>query len=225
MEDPKDVRIRELEAEVRRLKELVAELLGRLSKNSSNSSKPPSSDIVSPSKPSNKTRKQPKRKQGGQKGHTRNLRVDFTPDQIDVRHTSTLSHCPNCGGRLLTSEKSDKVSYQIEQVEKPYRITEYRQQAYCCECCGKTNHAPLPEDVVPGLFDPKLKTLTAWMKGKGRLSFQTTRQFLSTMLHIDVSTGYIANVVVKYPIRWRRRLRTSRQSFVAPLIFIATRLD
>lgn len=195
MEDPKDVRIRELEAEVRRLKELVAELLGRLSKNSSNSSKPPSSDIVSPPKQSDKNRKKPKKKQGAQKGHERNLRADFTPDQIDDRHTTTLSHCPNCGGRLLAQEKSDKISYQIELVEKPYRVTEYRQQAYHCECCGKTSRAPLPEGVVPGLFGPKLKALTAWMKGKGRLSFQTTRQFLSTMLHIDVSTGYIANVV------------------------------
>ncbi len=57
MKDPKDVRIRELEVEVRKLKELVAELLGRLSKNSSNSSKPPSSDIVSPPKTSDKNRK------------------------------------------------------------------------------------------------------------------------------------------------------------------------
>ena len=91
MEDPKDVRIRELEAEVRRLQELVAEALGRLSKNFSNSSKPPSSDIVSLPKQSDKNRKKPKRKQGAQKGHTRNLRVDFTPDQIDSRHTTTLS--------------------------------------------------------------------------------------------------------------------------------------
>jgi len=57
MEDPKDVRIRELETEVRKLKEFVVELLGRLSKNSLNSLKTPICDIVSPPKNSNKNGK------------------------------------------------------------------------------------------------------------------------------------------------------------------------
>ena len=94
----------------------------------------------------------------------------------------------------------DPKDVRIRELEAEVRrlkelVAEYRQQAYRCECCGKTNRAPLPEGVVPSLFGLKLRALTAWMKSKGRLSFQTTRQFLSPMLHINVSTDYIANVV------------------------------
>ncbi|MDO5567612.1 MAG: IS66 family transposase [Planctomycetia bacterium] len=202
MEDQKDVKIRELEAkihaleaEIKTLKKLVAELTARLSKNSSNSSKPPSSDIVSPPKQGDKNRKKTKRKQGAQKGHTRNLRVDFTSDQIDSVRTSTLSHCPDCGGKLLASATPDKILRQIEWIEKPFRVTEYRRPSYCCADCGKSCRTPLPEGIFPGLFGSKLKALTAWAKGVGRLSFKTLQRFLSAMFQVDVSTGYIADVV------------------------------
>jgi hypothetical protein len=54
-------------------------LIARLSKNSSNSSKPPSSDIVKPA--NSQTRpKTRKRKIGGQPGHARNERLPFDKD-------------------------------------------------------------------------------------------------------------------------------------------------
>jgi uncharacterized coiled-coil protein SlyX len=81
-------RIAELEAEVADLQALVAELraqvarlseqVAKLAKNSSNSSKPPSSDIVKPPKPKPKgKRKNERRKIGGQKGHPKHDRQPF----------------------------------------------------------------------------------------------------------------------------------------------------
>ncbi|MDR3342330.1 MAG: DUF6444 domain-containing protein [Treponema sp.] len=63
-----DARIAELEAEI-----------ARLNKNSSNSSKPPSSDIVKSEKPANENGTHEKRKRGAQHGHTRHLRQPFPP--------------------------------------------------------------------------------------------------------------------------------------------------
>ena len=63
----------------------IAELeqkIARLEKNSSNSSKPPSSDIVKPPK-AKVTRKKGKRRKGGQKGHPRHERSAFSEEQID----------------------------------------------------------------------------------------------------------------------------------------------
>lgn len=154
MEDPKAKLIAELRAEIRKLKAIIAELTARLTKNSSNSSKPPSSDIVSP-KSTDKNHKQTKRKQDAQKGHKRHLRVDFAPEQIDDVRVSTLSHCPNCGGNLLASDKPDQVLRQIELVEKPFRVTEYRLSSYDCDDCGKSCRVPLSEGTFPGLFGPK----------------------------------------------------------------------
>ena len=61
-------------------KQLLKEKIARLEKNSSNSSKPPSSDIVNP-QPTNKRRK--KRKIGGQKGHPKHVRPLLEADEIN----------------------------------------------------------------------------------------------------------------------------------------------
>ncbi|MDR2116431.1 MAG: DUF6444 domain-containing protein [Planctomycetaceae bacterium] len=65
--------ITSLRAEVERLSIENANLKARiavLEKNSSNSSKPPSSDIVKPSSDFSSSRKRCRRKIGGQKGYT-----------------------------------------------------------------------------------------------------------------------------------------------------------
>src|SRR5208282_3142475 len=85
-----------------RLEKLEAEL-ARLRKNSSTSSKPPSSDIVKPPKPPAKGRS--RRKQGAQPGHPRHQRPAFTPDEIDTTRDYHLTVCPDCGGHVVPSEE------------------------------------------------------------------------------------------------------------------------
>lgn len=68
--------IKMLRAEIATLKEKVA----RLEKNSSNSSKPPSSDIVKPPKP--EAADGTKREIGGQHGHQKFAREAFTPEDV-----------------------------------------------------------------------------------------------------------------------------------------------
>lgn len=60
--------------------------VARMRKDSSNSSKPPSSDIVKPKA----TKSKGKRKPGGQKGHPRQMRELFAPEQVDRSYTYEL---------------------------------------------------------------------------------------------------------------------------------------
>ncbi|MCL2116997.1 MAG: DUF6444 domain-containing protein, partial [Planctomycetaceae bacterium] len=80
--------------------QLESELAGAR-KNSSNSSKPPSSDIVKPPKDKppvdQKTKRKVKRKRGAQKGYKQNLRKPLAPELIDEIVKLELSHCPDCG--------------------------------------------------------------------------------------------------------------------------------
>ena len=69
--------IRQLRADNQKLQDQIA----RLKRDSSNSSKPPSSDIVKPKKKGTR-RGRRKRKIGGQKGHPRHERIPFAPDDI-----------------------------------------------------------------------------------------------------------------------------------------------
>jgi DNA-directed RNA polymerase subunit RPC12/RpoP len=128
-------RIAELEARVAELSAQVARLL----KNSSNSSKPPSSDIVKPPKPPPGAGGG---KIGGQPGHPRHERAPFPPDQIDRVERYDLHACPDCGGKVLRARAPARVRQQIELAQRPVEIVEYQAGAYQCVRCGKIHYAP-----------------------------------------------------------------------------------
>ena len=86
MRIPEDAtpRERELYAIIAELRANIAELkaeLAKARKDSSNSSRPPSSDIVKPPKPP-PPKGQKKRKRGGQPGHPRHERAAFPPEEV-----------------------------------------------------------------------------------------------------------------------------------------------
>ena len=199
------------EAEIADLKRQLAEALQRIAhleqqlaaacKNSSTSSKPPSSDIVKPKKPRGKGGK--KRKRGGQPGHKRHERPSCPAKTIDDILPYTLTACPDCGGELLRSRQAEpRVIQQAELVAKPLRISEHRGLAYWCPHCRKVHYAPLPAAVEKtGLFGPKLTTLVAFMKGVCHASFSTIRKFLRDVVGVKVSRGYLAKLIAKVS-RW-----------------------
>ncbi len=182
------------------LKERIAQLEAELAaarKNSSTSSKPPSSDIVKAKKSKPKSGK--KRKPGGQPGHPRHERPEFPPEMIDESLLYSLDCCPDCGGELLFSQKADpQVIQQVELVSQPVRITEHRALAYWCRKCRKVHYASMPTEIQKsGLFGPQLTTLVAFMKGVCHASFSTIRKYLRDVVGIPVSRGYLAKVIAK----------------------------
>ncbi len=195
------------EAEIADLKWQLAEAVERIGqleqqlaaarKNSSTSSKPPSSDIVKPKKPRGKGGK--KRKRGGQPGHQRHERPEFPPEMVNEFFSYTLDSCPDCGGGLLFSRKADpRVAQQAELIDTPLKITEHKMLAYWCSHCRKVHYAPMPEAVAKtGLFGPRLTTLVTFMKGVCHASFSTIRKFLRDVVGIKVCRGYLAKLIAK----------------------------
>jgi transposase len=180
------IRIAELEAEIAALK-----------KNSANSSKPPSSDIVKPPA-KQQGKKKRKRKIGAQKGHKQHLRTPFEQSQVDKTVELKLNACPKCGGNLVTANEPPKVHQQVELVDKPFIVTEFQQRQYWCEKCQCFHIAELPKEVKKsGLFGPKLIALTAYLKGRGHMSYTTVQQFLRDALSLKVSRGFLAKQVRK----------------------------
>ena len=111
----------------------LEEMVTRLMKNSSNSSKPPSSDIVKPG--GGKGGKCTGRKIGGQPGHKRYERVEFGPDEIDEVRTYGMSECPVCGGTVeVATGVKPRVVQQVEIVPRPIIVTEHRGAAYRTKC-------------------------------------------------------------------------------------------
>lgn len=204
-------RIAELEAENADLKALVAELksqvarlaeqVAKLSKNSSNSSKPPSSDIVkAPNRNSSNTAnsRKKKRKIGGQPGHPKHEREPFTPEEIDDTHKYELNCCPDCGGAVGARPKAARVVQQVELIDKPVEIVEHCAEGRWCRRCQKAVYASLPATVQrAGLVGPKLTALVGFMRGVCHASFSTIRKYFRDVLKIRISRGQLVKVLQK----------------------------
>lgn len=187
----RDKRIAALEKQVAELSERVA----KLSKNSSNSSKPPSSDIV---KPPRKKKGNGSRNIGGQPGHTKHKRTPFATDEIDDFQTHTLDTCPDCGGKLKEVENAAKVVQQVEVVKKPVHIEQHTGLCYWCEHCQKFHYAPMPAHIEKGqLIGPRLTATIAYMKGACHCSFSTIRKFLRDVVGVTISRGQLSKLIQK----------------------------
>ena len=191
-------RIAALEKQVTELIKVNAELtdkVAKLSKNSSNSSKPPSSDIV---KPPRKKKTNTSRNRGGQPGHTKHERPPFTTEEIDTFQTHTLDVCPDCGGKLKEIEGSGKVIQQVEVVKKPIHIEQHNALCYWCEHCQKFHYAPMPAHIEKGqLIGPHLTAIIAYMKGACHCSFSTIRKFLRDIVGVTISRGQLSKLIQK----------------------------
>jgi len=179
----------------KRIAELEARI-ARLEKNSSNSHKPPSSDIVKPKPPAPPRGR--KRRIGGQPGHPRHERPPFPPDQVDQTRDYTLGRCPDCGGPLEESNQPPGVLQQVELVHKPVLVREHRAPKFWCAHCRKFHQAQLPAEVkAAGLVGPRLTALVAWLKGAAHCSYTTIQALLRDVLDFELSTGQLARLVQK----------------------------
>ena len=194
-----EARVAQLEALVPKLQARIEALEAenaRLRKDSSNSHKPPSSDIVKPPPPARRRGK--KRRIGAQPGHPRHERPSFPPDQIDQTRLYSLGHCPDCGGALKPGPKPARVVQQVELIETPVIVTEHRALTYWCPKCLKVHHARLPAEVrAAGLVGTRLTALVGWLKGGAHCSYTTIQALLRDVLGVRLSTGQLARLVRK----------------------------
>ncbi len=178
-----------LTEQVTRLTDKVA----KLSKNSSNSSKPPSSDIVKPPKPKQSSGTP---QQGGQPGHKGSNREPFRQDQIDKVIPLYTDSC-HCGyvGSGEPIEKP-KIQQTVELVDNPVTITEYLLYGFICPKCGRIVWAKLPAGVIEGqLFGLRLQALVGYMKGSLHASYSALEDFCREVLNIDVARSHLCNTI------------------------------
>ena len=170
--------------------------VARLSKNSTNSSKSPSSDIT---RPKHQQRQKGKRKIGAQPGHPRHDRAAFPEEDIKTYHDYRLETCPKCRNAEVTFvDQPPRVIQQMELETVVIHKEAHRSYPVWCENCQTTHYHPFPEQVVKeGLFKERLTALVAYMKAVDHASFSTIRKFVRDVLGEKVSRGYLRKVVEK----------------------------
>jgi len=183
--------------------EALQRKVAQLSKDSSNSSKRPSSDDIT------KPKKGPKKnhgadekgsKIGGQPGHPKHTRAPYPPEAISHVHAHESMDCPLCGARdiLWIEDRPPRVVQQTEIKEVVVTREEHRAYAYWCGACGQIHYAEFPPQVrKEGLFKARLTALVAYLKNVCHASFSTIRKFLRDVLGEPVSRGYLVKVIQK----------------------------
>ena len=194
-------RVAELEKQLAASLARIAKLERQLAaarKDSSTSSKPPSSDIVKPPRPAAQVRAGGRRKRrcGGQPGHARHERTPFGPEEVDAawiyeRPESSLS------ADWKPLEEFSTIQ-QVELAAKLFEVTEHRARLYLHRPTGEVIAAPLPDEVRrAGLVGPRLSALIAYQKGACHMTYRVIETFLADVMHLPLSTGQLAKIVRK----------------------------
>ncbi len=189
----KDDIIADLRRLVEKLTKRIEELelqLAKAQKDSSNSSKSPSSDIVKPPKEKGDRRKKVKR--GGQTGHPRKLRELLQLERIDEQITFEFSDSDISRLKLTPTDEFQTVQH-IELLDMPIYVTEYRLREYL-DCDGNVLVPDVPDLINRPIFGPRMLSMIGWLKSRAHCSYTTIETWMEDVLQVPVSRGYLAKL-------------------------------
>lgn len=191
---------KQLEDRDKKIADLERQLAGR-KKDSTNSSKPPSSDGPAAARRLKPARCRGRRKPGGQKGHPGRHRELEPLERVDQVVPVLPSGCRHCGQSLpqhieQVSTVGDVHRYQVSELP-PLRaqIIEYQCHKVACPRCGQATRAELPAEVQTSLFGPRLAGLIAYLTVGLRIPRRGVEQLLETVLGIEISLGSTQKLV------------------------------
>ncbi len=177
----------------KQIADLERKLAGRR-KNSTNSSKPPSSDgLAGPQRVRGRKHKS-KRKRGAQPGHPGHHRPLVPTAEVSAVEVVLPQQCGHCGRSLpqkpgkVTTEGEPRRHQVTEVPPVKAHVTEYQFPNVVCGDCGKTTRAPLPEE-IRGDFGPQLTALIAYWTVVCRLPRRLVEAMLADVLGIEISLG------------------------------------
>lgn len=189
--------IEDIKVTVKKQTEQIKELKSIISKDSSNSHKPPSSDGLKKKKKKviKNLRKKSKKKSGGQKGHPgTNLKISDNPDVIEYL---PVEKCNCCNSKeqvnVIGHKRRQTVDVQITK-----RITEYQAEISECSRCGTITTAVFPSEVTQEIqYGSTVKSLIIYLRTQNFIPTERLAQMLADVFDIPLSEGTIINTTRK----------------------------
>jgi transposase len=176
----------------------VAELEGRLGKDSSNSSKPPSSDgLRKPARAQRRAAERTERRRPGKQPGTpgAHLAQVAGPDEV-IEHAP--DRCSRCGADLAGAVVVGVEARQVFDLP-PLRlcVVEHRAQRRRC-ACGATTVGGFPAHArAAACYGPRLRALVCYLCVHQHLPVDRAAQLLGDVLNMPVATGTLAAVVAE----------------------------
>ena len=186
--------INNLNETINELNQTIKELNEKLNKTPKNSSKPPSSEGLN--KPAPKSlRISSGKKPGGQVGHPGTSLVTLTiPDETIPHMPSTCVKCKHhdlCKNNSAIGEKRQVIDAVVD-----VKITEHQSLVIDCPRYGVQLKGEFPDSIrAPVQYGQNLQALAVSMNTIGAVSLDRTKEILSGIFNIPLSTGTICNMV------------------------------
>lgn len=187
----------------------IAELERRLGQDSSNSSRPPSSDAPWVKQPAKKrsSRVRSGRKPGKQPGAASSSRslVDDPDERLEIHP----DRCTSCDASLDKAEECGRQRRQVVDIRPvpPPKVTEYQRVSKVCPCCGEVTTPGWDDEAVPVehaeivaaagspvRIGPETLARAALLTCAHFLPVGRARDLLAKLCAIDVSTGFLAGI-------------------------------
>jgi transposase len=208
-----------LAATVEKLKMHIKKLLARLKKDSSSSSKPPSTDVFHKPKPQNLREKSGK-KPGGQFGHPGHGLAPFAnPDMIIEKRVEV---CDECGHDIINSqdfEAKQKIDIEIRTV-----VTEERVYEGVCVYCGKKVRGQFDAGFVnPAQYGDNIKAAVALLSEHGCVSVNKTAEIINSLSGgaLSLSWGTVVNMQRELSDRLEDTINVIRGGLIAGSVLCA----
>jgi len=176
--------IRQMFVTMQTLSARVRELEGQLSKNSKNSSKPPSSDGL---KKTTSQRKPSGNKPGGQQGHAgKTLQRVETPDVVVLMELP--AQCDLCAAPLASElAEVDQRRQVIDIPVVKYEVTEYRTLRLLC-ACGKMHYSEFVPSVDEAVqYGPNIRALAVHLTQGDLVPLARTSELLRSLYGLNIS--------------------------------------
>lgn len=189
--------LKDARKEIADLKEALR--VAGMPKNSSNSSRPPSSDFYRPRRSKRYSlRTQNGRKPGGQPGHPGST-LRFCADPPDQIITHAMAVCAACGKDLSSVSGTEEQTHQVVDIAIPKRVI-INHISFTKRCtCGHCNTAPFPLGAEgPVNYGNNIRGLVANLSARQYMPYKRTVEFLEDVFGIPMSQGTVTNLLAQF---------------------------
>jgi transposase len=172
------------------LGERLQKMEDRMSKNSHNSGKPPSTDGYEKPAPKSRRRRSGK-KSGGQAGHEgHTLKMVEKPDQVVVHPVASCAHCQKSLKRVATAGVEKRQVLDLPEVR--LLATEHQAEIKHCPECLKLTKAAFPAGVTQAIqYGQRIKSQMVYFHEYQLLPLERTCETFHDLYNQNIAEGTI----------------------------------
>lgn len=201
----------ELKEKIAEQNDQISNLKARLNKDSTNSSKPSSTDEFKKSIQNN--REKSGKKPGGQKGH-KGSKLNLFNNPTEITYKEVLT-CDSCQSSVRQTQRFE--SKQLVDIEIKLHIYEERAVIGICEKCGKVHIGKFSENYInPVQYGSGIKSLISILNTHGFVSINKTTDIINSITNnrLNISQGTLINIQKTLAKRLENTVETIKQNLI-----------